>query len=383
MPRPCSGSPTRRACSRRRPSAPAQPPGRAAPRRRASSPSATSSPVELPPRRPTLNPAPQSRPPPGSARSRRRADAARDRRSGRRPSRGRSRCPRPRAVPGGACRSSLAPPDRRRLERADRRVHLERARARGRRRDVRRLGERQLRAAGEVLGRGQEGRLQGLGLDRLVPPDRHVRRRGGPARQREVQGGAGAAGDPRRPRAQAIVFTSSPPANAVAGGPAYSVAAVASSGLPVGFAAGREAAASARSRARRRAERRRHVHDRGRAGRQRRLRPCAPSAAVLRDRRGARGPAASSRSPSPRRLRRWRSSAARSTPSPRPRAPVSRSASPPRPSSAGMCTVSGAVVAFVGEGTCTVLAQQGGDDLYLAAPTASSSRSSSIARPRR
>ena len=40
------------------------------------------------------------------------------------------------------------------------------------------------------------------------------------------------------------------------------------------------------------------------------------------------------------------------------------------PSSAGICTVSGAVVAFVGEGTCIVLAHQLGDDLYLAAPTA-------------
>lgn len=39
------------------------------------------------------------------------------------------------------------------------------------------------------------------------------------------------------------------------------------------------------------------------------------------------------------------------------------------PSSAGVCTVSGSVVAFVGEGTCTITANQPGDDLHLPAPT--------------
>ena len=38
-------------------------------------------------------------------------------------------------------------------------------------------------------------------------------------------------------------------------------------------------------------------------------------------------------------------------------------------SSAGVCNVSGSVVTFVGEGTCTVLAHQFGGGLYLAAPT--------------
>ena len=76
---------------------------------------------------------------------------------------------------------------------------------------------------------------------------------------------------------QSISFTTTPPAAAVVGGPIYSVAAVASSGLGVSFAAAS--------------------------------------------------------------------------------------------SSAGICTVSGSVVAFVGEGTCTVVAHQLGDDLHLAAPT--------------
>jgi hypothetical protein len=39
------------------------------------------------------------------------------------------------------------------------------------------------------------------------------------------------------------------------------------------------------------------------------------------------------------------------------------------PSSAGVCSVSTAVVTFVGEGTCTVQAHQTGDELYLPAPT--------------
>ena len=80
------------------------------------------------------------------------------------------------------------------------------------------------------------------------------------------------------PSPQSISFTSTAPAAAIVGGPIYSVAAIASSGLAVSFAAAS--------------------------------------------------------------------------------------------SSAGVCTVSGSVVAFVGEGTCTVTAHQSGDDLHLAASTA-------------
>jgi hypothetical protein len=169
--------------------------------------------------------------------------------------------------------------------------------------------------------------------------------------------------------AQTIVFSSSPPAHAFVGGPAYSVAAVASSGLPVSFAAGTgsggvckvsgstvsltgagtctvEAEQGGNS-------------DFERAPRMKQsftvvaapaalshqsisFTTTAPAMAVVGGPIYSVAAAASSG------------------------LAVSFAAAS---SSAGICTVSGSVVAFIGEGTCTVLAHQVGDDLYLAAPT--------------
>ena len=119
----------------------------------------------------------------------------------------------------------------------------------------------------------------------------HLRRRGRPAGQREVQGGAGAAGIPRRPRRTVDHL--------------HLVAARTRrrgrSGLHrLGRRRLRAPGQLRRGRGQRRrlqglglvglADRRRYLHGRGRAAGQRRLRPRAPRAAVLRDRRGADDP---------------------------------------------------------------------------------------------
>ena len=91
----------------------------------------------------------------------------------------------------------------------------------------------------------------------------------------------------RRPSVQSISFTSSAPSGAVVGGPTYGVSASASSGLPVSFSVD--------------------------------------------------------------------------------------------PASAGVCTLSGATVSFVGSGTCTIRADQGGNASYQAAPQVSQSFAVNIA----
>ena len=168
--------------------------------------------------------------------------------------------------------------------------------------------------------------------------------------------------------AQSISFSSTPPARAVAGGDAYTVAAAASSGLPVVFstpagggactvsgstvsflAAGKctVEADQAGDEAYEPAPRVRqsfHVLPAAVAPRQQSIifTSTAPATAIVA------GPIYS----------------------------VSATASSglavgfdAAPSSAGVCTVTGSVVAFVGEGTCKVRAHQAGDDLHLAAPT--------------
>ena len=90
---------------------------------------------------------------------------------------------------------------------------------------------------------------------------------------------------------QAIVFSTTPPSNAVAGGSGYTVAAVAELRPPGHLRSER----GERRRLQglglpRLADGRRHVHRRGRPGRQQRLRARAARAAVLRRRRGAAGP---------------------------------------------------------------------------------------------
>ncbi len=168
---------------------------------------------------------------------------------------------------------------------------------------------------------------------------------------------------------QAIVFSSTPPAHAVAGGPAYTVAAVASSRLPVSFAAGA-----------------------GSGG------VCTVSGSTVSlvgagtctveaDQAGNGG-----YEPAPRVRQSFAVLPAAVAPSPQsitftstapalavvggPIYSVSATASSglavsftAASGSAGVCTVTGSVVTFVGEGTCTVKAHQGGDDLHLAAPT--------------
>ena len=116
-------------------------------------------------------------------------------------------------------------------EHAGRGVHLGCAGARDRRRDVRRLGHRRLRTAGEVRGRGQEGRLQGLGVDRLLPPRRNLRRsrrsrRAAPGSRRRARSRRFPSSAPRRrsssarrrppPRSSAVRGTASPPSPAPA-----------------------------------------------------------------------------------------------------------------------------------------------------------------------
>ena len=173
--------------------------------------------------------------------------------------------------------------------------------------------------------------------------------------------------------AQSIAFTSSPPAHAVVGGPAYTVSAVAGSGLPVSFAAG--------------------------AGSGGVCKVSGSSVALI----GAGTCTVEAEQPGngdyDRAPRAQQSFAVVAAPTVLAHQSISFTTSAPAlaivggsiysvaatassglavsfaasTSSAGICTVSGAVVAFVGEGTCIVLAHQLGDDLYLAAPTASQS----------
>ena len=169
---------------------------------------------------------------------------------------------------------------------------------------------------------------------------------------------------------QSIAFTSSPPAHAVVGGPAFTVTAVSGSGLPVSFAA-----------------------DAGSGG------VCKVSgSSVSLIGAGtctieAEQPGNGDYERAPRAQQSFAVVAAPAVPAHQsiafttsapalaivggPIYSVAATASSglavsfgASPSSAGVCTVSGAVVAFVGEGTCIVLAHQLGDDLYLAAPTA-------------
>ncbi len=168
---------------------------------------------------------------------------------------------------------------------------------------------------------------------------------------------------------QAIVFSTAPPANAVAGGSGYTVAAVASSGLPVGFGA---SAASAGV--------------------------CTVSGSLVSPtgvgtctvEADQAGNGDFERAP-----RVQQSFAVVAAPPVRSHQSISFTTSAPATavvggpiysvaatassglavsfdaasSSAAVCTVTGTVVTFVGEGTCTVLAHQGGDDLHLTAPT--------------
>ena len=168
---------------------------------------------------------------------------------------------------------------------------------------------------------------------------------------------------------QSIVFSSPPPAHAVVGGPAYSVAAVASSGLPVSFAAGAGSGGVCKVSGS-------TVSLTG-AG------TCTVEAEQAGNSDFERAP------------RVQQSFAVVAAPAVLSHQSISFTTTPPAaavvggpiysvaavassglgvsfaaaPSSAGICTVSGSVVAFVGEGTCTVVARQLGDDLYLAAPT--------------
>ena len=169
--------------------------------------------------------------------------------------------------------------------------------------------------------------------------------------------------------AQTIVFSSPPPAHAVVGGPAYSVAAVASSGLPVSFAAGAgsggvckvsgttvsltgagtctvEAEQAGNS-------------DFERAPRVQQSFTVVAAPVVLSHQSisfSTTAPAAGVVGGAIYSVAATASSGLA----------VSFAAAS---SSAGVCNVSGSVVTFVGEGTCTVLAHQFGGGLYLAAPT--------------
>lgn len=168
---------------------------------------------------------------------------------------------------------------------------------------------------------------------------------------------------------QAIVFSTTPPANAVAGGQGYSVAAVASSGLPVGFAASAGSAGVCKV-----------------AGSL--VSPTGVGTCTVE----AEQPGNSDFERAPRVQQSFAVVAAPPTLSHQSisfttHAPATAVVGGPiysvaatassglavsfaaASSSAGVCVVSGTVVAFVGEGTCTVVAQQGGDDLHLAAPS--------------
>ncbi len=79
-------------------------------------------------------------------------------------------------------------------------------------------------------------------------------------------------------------------------------------------------------------------------------------------------PRAHSRSPSPRPHPPAPHPAAQRTPLRRPRAPASPVTFSADAASAGVCTVSGATVSFVGTGTCTIDANQAGNGSYQAAP---------------
>ena len=168
---------------------------------------------------------------------------------------------------------------------------------------------------------------------------------------------------------QAIVFSTTPPSNAVAGGSGYTVAAVASSGLPVTFAASAASAGVCKVSGS-------LVSPTG-------VGTCTVEADQAGNSDFERAPrvqqsfAVAAAPPV-----RSHQSISFTTPAPAtavvggPIYSVAATASSglavgfdAASSSAGVCTVTGTVVAFVGEGTCTVLAQQGGDDLHLAAPT--------------
>ena len=170
--------------------------------------------------------------------------------------------------------------------------------------------------------------------------------------------------------AQSIAFTSSPPAHAVAGGPAYTVTAVAGSGLPVRFAAGAGSSGVCRVSGSTvsligaglctvEAEQPGNG-DYERAPRAQQSFAVAAAPAVL----GHQSISFTTSAPALAIVGGPIYSVAATASS---GLAVSFAASA---SSAGVCTVSGSVVAFVGEGTCTLLAHQVGDDLYLAAPTA-------------
>lgn len=169
---------------------------------------------------------------------------------------------------------------------------------------------------------------------------------------------------------QTIAFSSSPPAHAVVGGPAYSVAAVATSGLPVSFAAGAGSGGVCKVSGS-------SVSLTG-AG------TCTVEAEQAGNSEFERAPRAQQSFTvvaAPAVLSHQSISFTTTAPVTAvvggPIYSVAATASSglavtfaAASSSAGICTVSGSVVAFVGEGTCTVLAHQVGDDRYLAAPTA-------------
>ena len=192
---------------------------------------------------------------------------------------------------------------------------------------------------------------------------RYVHRRGRPGRADAIYNAALAAyaelhcdqGRRRRSRSRALAD--------VPLGPPITVAATASSGLPVTFSTTTPAVCTAGGERRdRHARRRRHLHRPSRPGRRRDLRPRA-----VRCRRA---------SASARRIRRSRSppsddvaSRMRRSRCPRPRRrrlPVVVHLDTPAVCTAGGSD--GATITIVAAGTCTVIADQAGDDFFNAAP---------------
>ena len=170
---------------------------------------------------------------------------------------------------------------------------------------------------------------------------------------------------------QTISFTSSPPSSATVGDPDYVVGASATSGLAVVFSAARFERRDLHGLGLDRQLRRcRHLHRQRGSARRRDLRRRTSRAAVVHDRRpaGAERPVDQLHA---RRLRPARSSAGPRTGSPRRRARACPSSFSIDPASAGVCTLAGATVSFVGSGTCTIRADQAGNASYQAAPQVS------------
>ena len=173
---------------------------------------------------------------------------------------------------------------------------------------------------------------------------------------------------------QTISFTSSPPGGADVGGPAYTVSATAIV-RPRGDLHDRR---GQRGRLHDQrldgvVHRRGHVHDQREPGRQRHV-PGRAAGAAVRSTVTSPPPPASTQSitftSTPPAAAAVGGPATRSR---RRRAPACRSPSRSTPASAGVCTISGSTVSFVGTGTCTIDANQAGNASYQAAPQAQQS----------